>query len=225
MKPVLAATHFRNNAEIIDAVARLGYLTKQMSILDPTFGNGKWWTGEFRPNLGRFRSHDLEIDGVDFRNVPYKDNRFGAAAYDPPYVSVGGRESSRIKAMYEAYGLLGAPTSPRLLQQLINDGLREMYRVVKPGGIILVKSMNYVSSGKLWPGTYKTHDYATRKLGMILVDEFVHVKKAGGPQPKNRTRKGNNGERVQSVQKHARHNYSILMVFRVPKKKKKRSKR
>ena len=34
--------------------------------------------------------HDVALDGVDFRSLPYADNTFDGAAYDPPYVSVGG---------------------------------------------------------------------------------------------------------------------------------------
>jgi hypothetical protein len=214
-KPILAATYFKTNAEIIQACVTLGFLNRDMKVLDPTYGNGLWWT-LWKPR--RLVKHDLTLDGVDFRNQPHRDNSFDAAAYDPPYVSVGGRETSRIKAMYEAYGLLGAPVSPRLLQILINDGLKEMWRLVKPQGYVLVKCQDYVSSGKLHSGTFHT-EFVARDLGFEIVEKFIHVKKSGGPQPGNRTRKSESGERVASKQQHARHNASVLIVCRVPKNK------
>jgi len=217
---VLAATYFKNNAEMIEACAKLKFIDKRMSILDPTFGNGLWWT-KWKP--ARLYYHDFALDGVDFRNLPYPDNRFDAIAFDPPYVSAGGRESTTIKKMYDAYGMKGAPTSPLLLQRLINRGLRENYRVVRPakmdkeellrGGIVLVKCMDYVSSGQLWSGTYWTERYA-RRLGFRIEDKLIHVKKSGGPQPKGRTRKLKTGEVVPSRQQHAAHNASMLLVLR-----------
>lgn len=217
---VLAATYFKDNAEMVQACADLRFIDRRMTILDPTVGQGNWWT---RWEPARLYYHDLALDGVDFRNLPYKDERFDAVAFDPPYVSAGGRESTTIKAMYAAYGMTGAPTTPRLLQKLINAGLREQYRVLrtaKPdkeellrGGICLVKCMDYVSSGQLWSGTYWT-ERAARRIGFRIEDKLIHVKKAGGPQPKGRTRKLKSGLVVPSRQQHAVHNASMLLVLR-----------
>lgn len=216
----MAAQFFRNNAEIIEACVKLQYLHRNMKILDPTFGKGNWWTNWYPERLV---AHDLAMDGTDFRNLPYKNNTFGAIAYDPPYVSAGGRESSNIKEMYDAYGLMGAPTSPQKLQKLINAGLREMHRVVRParlnarselsGGIVIVKCMDYVSSGQLWSGSFRTEKFA-RKLGFVVEDKFHHVRKAGGPQPLNRTKKLADGRVVPSRQMHARQNVSMMLVLR-----------
>lgn len=153
--------------------------------------------------------HDLATDGIDFRNTGYESHQFDAIAFDPPYVSVGGRETTGIEEMYSRYGLSGAPTTPALLQALINDGLAEMHRLVKPRGIVITKAQDYISSGELWSGTYFTEQFA-RSIGYKVVEKFIHVRKSGGPQPKNRTRK--DGSRSRQV--HARHNASIMFVFR-----------
>lgn len=233
MSRILAAQYFQTNAEIIEACARLGYFKKNSTVLDPTYGQGNWWT-LFRPS--RLHTHDLLLDGVDFRATGYPDQRFDSIAFDPPYVSVGGRDSTRIKEMYDAYGMTGAPTTPKLLQQLINDGLKEMYRLVRPPkkgqakthphkGIVVVKSMDYISSGQFFPGSFYTEQYAY-KLGFSVQDKFIHVRKSAGPQPGNRMKrciwcvdgfgcpKCNYEGVIPSVQEHAARNVSNLLVLR-----------
>lgn len=41
--PVLAATAWKTNADLIVDCARLGYLRKEWITLDPTYGRGLWW--------------------------------------------------------------------------------------------------------------------------------------------------------------------------------------
>ena len=90
------------------------------------------------------------------------------------------------------------------MQDQINDGLTEMVRVVKPGGIVLVKCQDYVSSGRLWLGTHHTLTHALR-LGCECVDRLEHH---GEPRPQPP------GRRVL----HARRNLSTLFVLRTPRK-------
>jgi len=197
-EPILAAQYWNNNSELIADCARLGYLDKDWLTLDPTYGKGNWWN-DFRPH--RLVAHDIAMDGVDFRKLPYPDNHFDAVAYDPPYVSVGGRTTTGIKEFYDAYGLEEAPLTPSGLQMYINMGLSEAYRVVKPKGIVLVKCQDYISSGKLWTGVYHTQEWA-RVLGFKTEDIFLFLAKKSRAQPGGRR------------QVHARRNVSTLFVLR-----------
>lgn len=193
---VLAADRWATNADLIADCFKLGHLKDELT-LDPTYGKGNWWK-TWRPT--DLVKHDAILDGSDFRNLPYSDETFPQIAYDPPYVSVGGRASSGVQGMYAAYGLLGAPNSPRELQEVINDGLMEMFRLAEPGGRILVKCQDYVSSGKLWLGTYLTLDWALA-LGLECIDRMEHI---GNPRP----------QPARSRQIHARRNLSTLFVFK-----------
>jgi hypothetical protein len=139
------------NADLIVDCVKLGYLHDTDMILDPTYGRGVWWR-KWRPT--RLVAHNRGDDGVDFRDLPYADGTFDAVAYDPPYVCIGGRKTSGIPDMHDRYGLTAAPRTPADLQQLINAGLSEAARVVKPRGIVLCKCQDYVSSGRLWIGTH-----------------------------------------------------------------------
>lgn len=194
--PVLAAGPWANNSHMIADVARLGYLKKEWKTLDPTFGKGNFWNS-WRPD--DLVTHDLKIDGVDFRNLPYPDDTFDAVAFDSPYVSVGGRVTSGIPDMLDAYGMDDAPSSPAEVQALLNTGLVEMHRVVKPKGFVLCKNQDYISSGQLFPGTHYTLCHALQ-LGFKYVDRLELVGSIR-PQPPGRR------------QVHARRNLSTLFVF------------
>lgn len=195
--PVMAATAWPSNADMILDMVRLGYLKDTDLVFDPTYGSGRWWKKWCPPRLVA-RSNAVDPN-FDFRSAGYPDNTFDAVAYDPPYVCIGGRKTSGIKSMYDGYGLTDAPTSPIGLQALINDGLLEMTRVVKPRGIILLKNQDYVSSGKLWLGTHHTL-CAALDYGLECVDRFEHI---GNPRPQPPGRR----------QVHARRNLSTLFVF------------
>lgn len=193
---IFAAHAWPSNAELIADCAALGYLHADWLTLDPTYGRGVWWKKWQPENLV---GHDIALDGVDFRDLPYGDNTFDAVAFDPPYVSVGGRKTTGIAEMHDRFGLTDAPTTPAGVQELINAGLDECVRVLKPKGYLLVKCQDYVSSGKLWLGTHWTLSTAL-EAGLTCVDRFEHH---GPPRPQPPGRR----------QVHARRNLSTLFVF------------
>ena len=138
----------------------------------------------------------------DFRHTTWEDNTFDVVAFDPPYVSVGGRESSTIKDHHERYGMAETPTTPlKLWLELIVPGLIEATRICRPGGIILFKTMNYISSGHYQNQLGWSYS-AAAGMGLQLEDQFILV--------------GEPGRQSQKRQVHARNNYSVLLVFRKP---------
>lgn len=197
-KIIYAASFWKNNAELISDLAHIGYLKKDGKTLDPTYGRGKWWT-KWKPN--ELIYHDKAIDGVDFRDLPYDDGTFDQVCFDPPYVSIGGRDKSSqsVTEMYQNFGLIDAPSTPKGVQELINSGLSECTRVTKKGGYIFVKCQDYISSGKFWAGTYWTINHAF-SIGLTLRDRVEHLS-YGRPQP-------------HKSQKSMRRNLSTLLVFK-----------
>lgn len=191
---VLAAAQWINNAVLIEQAAKLGYLDGH--VLDPTYGKGNWWT-VFQPE--KLTKHDLALDGVDFRDLPHPDGTFDAVAFDPPYVSPGGRESTGLPEFHERYGMADTPRTPRELFEYNSDGFAECARVVKPRGFIVYKSQDYITSGKFQPVTHWIIDHA---FGFAsYVDRFEHISGVR-PQPPGRR------------QVHARRNLSTLLVFK-----------
>lgn len=219
MRPlVLAADYWGSNSELISQMVQLKYLHRDWLILDPTYGKGLWWK-KFTPHNLIF--HDIRIDGVDFTDLPYLDDQFDAVVFDPPYVSKGGRKTKNPGMMrhQEAYGLGDAPRTPALLQDLIDAGLEECSRVLRPvrrsapKGYLFVRCQDYISGGKFWPGTYYTHRKA-ESLGLEQVDRIEYLVKSPRPQPTRTRLDRSTGKRVRSRQQHARRNISTLLVYR-----------
>ena len=222
--PVLAIDRYRNNGELIAAVARLGYLRKEHRILDPTHGRGIWWK-VWRPDV--LVAHDLDPakapDGVaDFTALPYVDDEFDAVAFDPPY-KLNGRPT---RSVDEPYGV-HVPTRWQDRMDLCRRGIIECARVLKPGGTLLVKCQDQVVSGAV---RFQTLDFANVGVaaGCALVDRLDYL--SYRPQPSTRPCSpcgglgvlGDLGRcgacdgagEVATRQIHARRNASTLLVFR-----------
>lgn len=212
MTPVVLAAHaWPTNGHLIADVARLGHITSTDRILDVTWGRGVWWK-QWKPDV--LIANNFDDGGYDFRKIPYPDNAFDVVAFDPPYVSIGGRKGSKMGELHDRFGLIDTPTTPLGLQVVIFEGLDECVRVAER--IVLVKCQSYVSSGHLWLGTHHTLTHAL-SLGCELIDELVRTQPNSRPQPEGRTRAGADGERIPTTQQHARRNCSTLFVLRVPR--------
>lgn len=186
------------NADLMAAVAPL-YLNG--TVLDVTYGNGVtaggWWRTH-RP--GDLTYHDLDLDGVDFRDLPHPDGSFDTVCFDPPYVPVGGGATQLERAKFRTrFGLESSNIrSEDSLRTLINDGLSECARVTRC--FLLVKCMEFVSS-------HRFHDMPTMvsnwagDLGLVKHDVIVHFSGGGVA--------GHNITRI----KRARRTHSYLLVF------------
>lgn len=217
---VLAATAWRDNATMIaEAVVPLGYIKPDDRVIDLTFGRGKWWT-KYRHQgmIGLTGDPTLEVEGVTlFSGVDYTnpealhrqgwlENGFDVVALDPPYISVGGRETSTLPDFNDRYGLSTAARTPRALHIENAEVLRTVASgMLRPGGLALVKCAPYISSGKMQEADLWMRESALT-FGMSVVDRLLHVGHARA-QPLGR-----------GPQQHARNNYSVLWVFQTTKK-------
>lgn len=195
----------RTNALLIEHVAPL-WIRPDDLVIDTTYGLGGFWR-LYRP--ASLICHDLILDGVDFRHLPEPDNCADVVVFDPPYIPQGGRKTSTVPDMLNRFGLMDVPTTVRGMNELNALGMAEASRVLKPRGLLFVKCMDYVNSGKYNSGRHSTVS-AALDLDMEQVDEFVHHS-GTGPQPKFER----NGCPRRQV--HSRRAHSFLCVFRKPR--------
>lgn len=192
--PILRSVFQGTNADLIAAVAPL-YLTG--SVLDTTYGEGKWWV-RFTPD--DFTFHDLKVDGVDFTALPHDDQSFDTVVYDPPYVPAGGAATNQQVAgsFRSAFGLTAGRTGAEF-DRLVMDGLAECCRVSRR--FVLVKCMEFVGSAAFRDMPTEIAN-AAGEHGFAVHDRIVHN---AGPGP--------GGHNIFTV-KRARRVHSYLTVFK-----------
>lgn len=189
LKSVFEGQH---NCDLIAAVAPL-YLSG--SVLDVTYGEGRWWT-RFTPDP--FTFHDLKIDGVDFRALPHPDRSFETVCYDPPYIPAGGAATTaKARAFRSDFGLAPGRTAADF-DTLVMDGLAEVCRV--SARYVLVKCMEFVGSAAFVDMPTQMTNGAAQH-GYVVHDRIVHY---AGPGP--------GGHNIFTV-KRARRVHSYLLVF------------
>jgi SAM-dependent methyltransferase len=198
MTEILAAAPYATNADLIVAVRDLGYLSDDMVILDPTYGLGVFWR-EWRPVSLYGSDIDpakcLDEEAADFTDLPWADGSFDAVVFDPPY-KLNGTPTEEVDGRYGVH----VPATWQERMDLCYRGIDECFRVLKPGGYLLVKAMDQVVSGKK---VWQTIEFANRATvnGHRLVDQ-LHMLTSPRPQPPGRR------------QVHSRGNYSTLLVFK-----------
>lgn len=215
MKPVPSVIDTSRNSVLIARVAPL-WLRPDDLVLDPTWGRGGWWR-VFRP--ARLVTSDLDpVKGSvtsDYRALPHPAECFDVVAFDPAYVPQGGRTTSTIPQMQEAYGMLSAKATPKETAADIAIGIAECARVLRtgsrgldgkqPGGRLLVKCMDYVTGGVYFEGERFVGDAASA-AGLSLWDKVIHH---GGPGPQPAL----NPDGTLRRQVHTRREHSVLLCF------------
>ena len=194
------------NADLMAYIAPL-YLTG--SVLDVTYGEGKWWE-RYRPEW--FTFHDLhKVDGVDFRALPEADSSFDTVCFDPPYVISGSASSSRLGPDFQDRYGIGTHNLPAArntaagevaFRDFLRDGLAECVRVSRCW--VLVKCMEF-SQGSHPKTDFHDIPYLMTKwaleLGCVKHDQIVHA-----------TGTGPGGHNITTI-KRARRAHSYLLVF------------
>lgn len=194
MSEIMRAHRWGTNAKMIaEAVHPLGYLSDG-TILDATYGEAGGFWKEWRPPT--LTTNDLNAPADlhhDFRAFPFEDRSWGAVVYDPPY-KLNGTPADDV--MDQRFGTGQVLTIGERLA-MIEDGAVECWRVTACR--LLVKCMDQVVSGQMVWQTMRIANLLA-PLGARLQDRFDFLTTPRA-QPGNRP------------QKHARSNYSTLLVF------------
>jgi hypothetical protein len=203
---ILESVFSGSNAELMRAVGPL-YLTG--SVVDVTYGEGKWWD-LFKPDP--FTAHDLyKLDGVDFRALPEDDKSVDTVVYDPPYVLSGGKSGLDFQNRYglgrsNLREVSQAAGGAKSLDALICAGLTECCRVARQW--VLVKCMEYAQGGA---SGGKRNDF--RDVPTIVTNAALGVGWSKHDQIVHFTGTGPGGHNIFEVRR-ARRAHSYLLVFR-----------
>jgi len=185
-----------NETEIIKNIVYL-YLNNEPIELDPTYSKGIFYNGIVRPKY----KYDIEpqCEGVlqsDCRSLPLDASTISSIMFDPPFICGIPREAKPgiIKARFGFY-----KNVPELWR-FYAGSLKEFYRILKSGGVLIVKCQDTVDSSK----QYLSHIFLVNeasRLGFYARDLFVYAVKDRIIDPNIKR------------QQHARKFHSYFLVF------------
>jgi hypothetical protein len=145
-----------SNASVFADLLRL-HVPEGSRLADVTYGRGAFWR-DVQDGAYRLTASDLQT-GVDCRQLPYADGSFDALVLDPPYMEglfrprAAQLAGSGTHAPFRARYSNGAPLTdgPRYHEAVLDLYFKagaEAYRVLRPGGVFIVKCQDEVSAGK-----------------------------------------------------------------------------
>ncbi|MEZ4514804.1 MAG: DNA methyltransferase [Chloroflexota bacterium] len=211
---LIVSAYVRGNAEIFPQILEL-HVPKGSLVADVTYGKGVFWRNV--PDDSYIVKATDIASGVDCRSLPYADNSIDCVVLDPPYMEGFYRKTNSQKAgsgshssFREAYSNgneingdsknKGTARWHGAVTDMYFSAGQEAFRVLKKGGVLIVKCQDEVSAGKQW----LTHVEIINEYegyGFYTKDLFVVVR--------------NNRPVISRLKKqvHARKNHSYFLVF------------
>lgn len=190
---MITTAYIGTNAELFPQILAM-YVKDGATIADVTYGKGVFWSKVDTTKYSLWQT-DLQM-GVDFKRLPYSENFLDVLVLDPPYMHGGATVKESINKCYR-----NANTSHASVIRLYAGGVLEACRVLKKGGLIILKSQDEIESGKQHWSHMELINLLTM-FGYEVLDLFVLVQNHL-PALKDK------------VQKHARKNHSYAIVAKL----------
>ena len=193
--------------EILSWLIRL-YIPFGAFELDPTFSQGGFYRSGVipRPKLCfDLRPQCEGVNEADCRALPLPDSSIASMIVDLPFLATTGASLNKT-GVNKINRRFSVCASEQELASLYQDALREAWRVLSPGGVLVMKCQDKVSSGKQYMMHCQIYDWA-KTLGFEALDLFILL-------AKNRLIAD-----WQRNQKHARKYHCYFWVFQKPKKR------
>lgn len=194
------------SADLFPDILRL-YVPVGGIVADTTYGQGVFWR-QVPSGLYDVRGTDL-MHGVDARALPYGDRSLDAVVFDPPWLPASSGEtyestdgSRHFEDRYRNNAREdGGLTYTDAILSLYSEAAVEALRVLKPGGVYIVKAQDQVHANKQW-FLHAELLVLLRLMGFLPEDLFVLV------------RPNRPGVSRLLRQAHARKSHSYFLVFR-----------
>jgi len=192
------------NAEVFPSVLSL-YVPPGSKIADITYGKGVFWK-DVKLEQYEITKSDIK-HGIDCRALPYSDRIFDCVVFDPPYMHTPGGTAHEGHQNYESYyknNGTGNGTDKKYHEAVLALyflGSKEAWRVLKPGGILIVKCQDEVCACKQRLTHVEIINYLTPT--MFFVEDLFVLMRTNKPGVSRVLR-----------QRHARKNHSYFLVFR-----------
>jgi hypothetical protein len=176
-KPELIKSYSYNEATILRWIMRL-YCPNGFE-LDPTYSKGNIYKGLPHPKLKfDLKPRGPETKKSDCRNLPLETSSINNIVFDPPFViggspdSIGNQKKGSCIIQKRFCGF----KTPEELKSFYIDSLKEFHRILAPGGFLIFKCQDTVSSRK----QYLSHVFIINEAelaGFYTKDLFILLAK------------------------------------------------
>ena len=191
------------NEDVFPQILNL-YVAPKSVIADVTFGKGTFWRNV--PKC-EYKVIDSDIqEGIDCRDLPYRDGEIDCVVLDPPYMhSPGGTAHTTHSAFERHYrnNVTGNRTDKKYHEAVLalyeETGI-EAHRVLRDRGVLIVKCQDEVCSNRQ-RFTHIEIIEAYERMGFVAEDLFIVI------------RQNRPGVSRAVRQVHARKNHSYFLVF------------
>ena len=205
---IVLSAHVGGNSDLFKQILEL-HVPRKSVIADVTYGKGIFWK-EINDKDYILKTSDIS-DGIDCRNLPYKDSSIDCVVLDPPYMEGLFRMKTEHKAGSGTYSAFRStysngdeiPEGPKwhaAVIDLYEKAATEAYRVLKNNGVFVVKCQDEVSANRQNLTHVEIINYC-EKIGYYTKVLFILIRQ--------------NKPAVSRLKKqvHARKNHSYFLVF------------